>query len=97
MRPCDHGRTVPLFGDLAYPHPTTISSGLSPWYCAESLNCEIMAEAVLPTPSVGDKPHHAVDSFKFPQREYGKKTVVKRLSGLGDGPGFTTLKIVMYA
>ena len=87
---------LPLFGDLAYPHPNTLSSGLSPWYCAESLNCEIMAEAVLPTPSVGDKPHYAVDSFKFPQREYGKKTVVKRsFQVLGDGPGFTTLKIVM--
>ena len=43
--------TTVLFGDLAYPHSTMLSSGLSPWYmyayCAESLNCEIVAKAAL--------------------------------------------------
>ena len=32
---------------------------------------------MLPTPAIGSKPHQPV-SFKFPKREYGKKTVVKR-------------------
>ena len=45
------GSATVLLGDFAYPHSTTLSSGLSSWYmyayCAESLNCEIVAEAAL--------------------------------------------------
>ena len=35
------------------------------------------ALVMLPTHSIGEKPHQPL-SFKFPKREYGKKTVVKR-------------------
>ena len=34
-------------------------------------------QAKLPTPSVAEKPHQPL-SFKFPKREFGKKSVVKR-------------------